>query len=224
TVADATQRNIDMLQAAADLDLFVSGSTLNARVINQGGHKLPTGYGEGRRMWLHVTFYDVGDAVVSEHGQYDTVSATLTTGNTTVFEVEQGLDADMSAATGIPAGPSFHFVLNNTVVKDNRIPPRGYNSGPFEDVQAEPVGVTYAEEHYWSDTPFSIPVGAVRVEVELFHQTTSKEYIEFLRDENTTNTRGTEAYNLWDSFGKSAPVLMASLDRQLAGGRANSST
>ncbi|MFT5049697.1 MAG: hypothetical protein ACI8QZ_001090 [Chlamydiales bacterium] len=218
TVADATQRNIDMLQAAADLDLFLDGGTLNARVVNQTGHKLPTGYGEGRRMWLHVTFFDGGDVVLSEHGQYDAPTATLTTGNTSVFEIEQGLDANMSAATGIPAGPSFHFVLNNTIVKDNRIPPRGYNSGPFEDAQAQPVGVTYAEEHYWSDTPYPVPMGAVRVEVELFHQTTTKEYIEFLRDENTTNSRGLEAYNLWTAFGKSAPVLMASLDRQLASG------
>jgi len=218
TVADSIQRNIDMLQAAADLDLFITGSSLIARVVNQTGHKLPTGYGEGRRMWLHVTFFDAGDVVIGEHGQYDGATATLTTGNTTVFEVEQGLDANMAAATGIPAGPSFHFVLNNEVVSDNRIPPRGFNFGPFEDVQAEPVGVTYEEEHYWSDSSFPIPLGTARVEVELFHQTTTKEYIEFLRDENTTNSAGIDAYNLWTAFGKSAPVLMASDNRLLAPG------
>ena len=46
--------------------------------------------------------------------------------------------------------------------------------------------------------------------MNLLHQTTTKEYIEFLRDENTTNSRGQEAYDLWEMFGKSKPVVMAS--------------
>jgi len=48
------------------------------------------------------------------------------------------------------------------------------------------------------------------IEVPLLHQTTTKEYIEFLRDENTTNGAGQVAWRVWDQLGKSAPVEMAS--------------
>ena len=52
--------------------------------------------------------------------------------------------------------------------------------------------------------------------MRLFHQTTSKEYIEFLRDENVTDTKGQEAYQLWEMFGKSAPVEMGMVDLELS--------
>ena len=44
----------------------------------------------------------------------------------------------------------------------------------------------------------------------VYYQTTSKEYIEFLRDANVTNTTGIDAYNAWVNSGKSAPVAMDS--------------
>ena len=44
--------------------------------------------------------------------------------------------------------------------------------------------------------------------MSLFHQTTTREYIEFLRDENTTNDAGQVAYDLWAGLGKSEPVPM----------------
>jgi len=53
-----------------------------------------------------------------------------------------------------------------------------------------------------------VPAGARRAEVRLMHQTTTKEYIEFLRDANTTNTAGQTAYDLWVQFGRSPPVEM----------------
>ncbi|MHC5185119.1 MAG: multiheme c-type cytochrome, partial [Planctomycetota bacterium] len=47
-----------MLQNAADLEASQIGEELNVKVTNRTGHKLPTGYPEGRRMWLNVEFYD----------------------------------------------------------------------------------------------------------------------------------------------------------------------
>ncbi|MCH2106993.1 MAG: hypothetical protein MK291_10160, partial [Planctomycetes bacterium] len=66
----------------------------------------------------------------------------------------------------------------------------------------------YPEHHYWHDTPFTVPAGAESAVVSLYHQTTSREYIEFLRDENTTNNAGQIAYDQWVLHGKSEPVLM----------------
>ena len=215
-VEDAIARNHEMLGLSADLEAFVRSDggvdELVVRVINRTGHKLPTGYGEGRRFWINARFYDLNEQLLVEHGHYDATTAELTTADTRVYESVQGLDSYMAGETGLPEGESFHFVLNNTVLKDNRIPPRGYNRQQFELNQAGPRAHEYAEEQYWDDTVFSIPEGAARVAVELFHQTTSREYIEFLRDENHTNTKGQEAYDLWEQFGKSAPVTMATTE------------
>jgi hypothetical protein len=47
------------------------------------------------------------------------------------------------------------------------------------------------------------------VHARLYYQATSREYVEFLRDENTTNTIGQELYDAWVDHGRSTPVLMA---------------
>ena len=197
-----------MLQDASDMELTLDGNTINVRVINQSGHKLPTGYPEGRRMWLNVQYYDHSGDLVLERGAYDPNSAVLTTADTVVYEGKLGVDAAVSAATGIPLGESFHFAVNNEWIKDNRIPPRGFSNANFAAVQAAPVGATYADGQYWADAGFAVVPGAVRADVRLYFQTTSKEYIEFLRDENTTNTAGQIAYDQWALTGKSAPVEM----------------
>ncbi|MEL6430603.1 MAG: multiheme c-type cytochrome [Planctomycetota bacterium] len=216
SVDDAITRNETMLQSAADLEAIVDQGDLRVRVTNQTGHKLPTGYGEGRRIWIDVRYFDAADALVDVRGGYDSVNAVLDTATTEVIEIEHGLDATMSAATGVPAGKSFHFLLNNETLKDNRIPARGFRRDVYEAIGAEVVAAPYVDAQYWLERRFDVPAGAVRAEVRLYHQTTSKEYIEFLRDENTSDARGTEAYQLWNMFGKSAPVEMNSIDVDLA--------
>ncbi len=215
SVTDSIARNESMLVRASDLETYVDGDTLTVRIINFSGHKLPTGYGEGRRMWINVRFFDETDALVAERGAYDVTSAGLTTADTKVYEVKHGLDAEMANSTGLPIGESFHFALNNEVLLDNRIPPLGFINTNFESIQAEPVGYAYADGQNWDDTDYTIPPTAVSVEVAVYHQTTSKEYIEFLRDTNTTNTAGDLAYDMWEMFGKSAPVEMDFVSRDL---------
>lgn len=207
SVAAAHARNLYLHQNAADLESAVVGTNLVVRVVNQTGHKLPSGYSEGRRMWINVKFYNASNVLVGERGAYNTATATLTTGDTKVYEQELGVDAAQAAQTGLPTGPTFHFVLNNKVFKDNRIPPRGFTNAGFQSIQSGPVAATFAEEQYWDDTNFVIPPTATRAEVALYHQTTSRQYAEFLRDTNTTNGAGLLAYNEWVSNGKSAPVL-----------------
>jgi hypothetical protein len=160
-------------------------------------------------MWIHTQLYDDTLAMISEQGRYDGLSAELTTSNTKVYEAVLGVDAVVAALTGIPAGKSFHFALNNVMVKDNRIPPRGFTNAAFRMVQAAPVGATYQDGQYWDDTRVRLVNGAVSATVNLQYQTSSREYIEFLRSENQTNTAGEELYVQWQLTGMSAPVLMA---------------
>lgn len=205
---DSRARARYMLEHASTLELAQTACGLRVRIVNETGHKLPTGYPEGRRMWIEVTFYDDALAAVYEHGAYDDPSGELTSSDTKVYEVELGVDAAVAGATGVPEGPSFHFALNNVVYKDNRIPPRGFTNAAFEAIQAAPVGAAYADGQYWDDTTFAVPLGATRGVVRLYYQTASKEYITFLRDENVTDDFGEVLYEQWELTGKSPPVLM----------------
>jgi len=98
--------------------------------------------------------------------------------------------------------------LNNMVVKDNRIPPRGFMNANFDAIQSPPVDYTYEDGAYSDITEYYLPENTHKINVKLLYQTTSKEYVEFLRDENTTDTAGQELYNLWSTNGKSTPVIM----------------
>lgn len=205
---DSKDRALYMLQHAATLEAYVEPCGVRVRVVNETGHKLPTGYPEGRRMWIQVEWSAADLTPVAVRGRYNPATADLTTSDTTVFESRLGLDEAVATLTGKPSGPSFHFALTNKVFKDNRIPPRGFTNAAFAAVQAAPVGEVYADGQYWHDTTFFIPPGATTAVISLFYQTSSKEYITFLRDENNTNDTGDVLYEQWELTGKSPPVLM----------------
>jgi hypothetical protein len=99
---------------------------------------------------------------------------------------------------------SFHFALATGRYKDNRIPPKGFdiaNAGirlaeaVWHGVSDDGVGGVvdyYTTDEYaggyddvdLADYPLvAFPENADYVEVNLYYQTTSREYIEFLRDE-----------------------------------------
>ncbi|MEQ8770092.1 MAG: GC-type dockerin domain-anchored protein [Phycisphaerales bacterium] len=208
SVAASVARAVAMLEAASDLDVRQEGPDLIARVTNMTGHKLPSGYPEGRRIWVNVEFYDANAQPIAEFGAYDDATATLDTESTVVYETKIGVDAAVSAATGIPEGPGFHFAVNNVVYKDNRIPPMGFTNTGFQAVQAAPVAHTYADGQHWDESSYPIPPDAVSAEVRVYYQLASREYIEFLRDANVTNDAGQVLYDQWIATGKSAPVEM----------------
>src|SRR5262249_25763075 len=153
-------RTLYMLQNAADLDVGLAGSSLNVRITNQTGHKLPTGFAEGRRMWINVRFLDGAGGLIAERGAYDAATANLATSDTKVYEAQTGPDPTVASMAGLPAGLGFHFAVNNQRLKDNRIPPRGFTNAGFASVLAAPVGASYADGQYWDDTSFAIPAGA----------------------------------------------------------------
>ena len=210
SVADSSARAVVMLEAASDLELRQEGSQLIARVINQGGHKLPSGYPEGRRIWVNVEFKDSGDQTILEHGHYDDTTAILTYADTKVYEAKLGLDAYMSGITGVPEGPSFHFAIANKFFKDNRIPPRGFTNAAFTAIGSPPVAYSYPDGQYWDDTSYSIPPGATSAQVEVYYQLVSKEYADFLVNENVTDNTGVDFYSQYILLGRSAPIEMDS--------------
>ena len=219
-------RTMQMLQEqSASLDLTpptsaVQGDTalVDLRVINLSGHKLPTGYPEGRRMWLNVVATDALGVPFFESGAYDAADALLTLDDQIrVYETKHGVHGD---------GPGFHLVLNDRIFSDTRIPPRGFRP----DLETQPIGRTFALQPdstlaHWDDVQYRIAIpeqvqGPIRVAATLRYQTASRDYIEFLRDENVSGPdpkdrnypnapdRGQKMHDLWTQYGKSAPVDM----------------
>jgi hypothetical protein len=261
------------LQMAADLDVIGN----SVRITNLTGHKLITGYPEGRRMWLNVKWYDGNGARVREDGTYgplvDAQNSPVTvtnpaTGlpvqvesildlhdpNTKIYEAHYGMtqewanvllalhpptlalsyDRETGAADftlgDLAALPNpddyhetFHFALNNAVVKDNRIPPYGMsydvawkrNALPVPDSQyGNPgAGGTY---DYHDTVDLSPPDTATYAEITLYYQGTSWEYIQFLylanngTDPNQGGNAflGEEGVNMLDAWLNAEPKMV----------------
>jgi hypothetical protein len=153
--------------------------------------------------------------LIAESGAYDPLTGVLTHDeDVKIYEVEPALDEDLFPGQG---GPSFHFVLNSTVEKDNRIPPRGFTNAAFADFGGSPVHYSYEDGQYWDDTEYDVPIGATSAQVTLYYQSTSKEFIEFLRDENNAldGGMGQVMYDLWNDNGKCPPEMMQQVQMDL---------
>lgn len=207
---EGIEKAISMLQRAATLELDQGCGALHVRVINESGHKIPTGHIEGRRIWVNVKFFDSMDQLVRENGHYDYDQAELDEASTDVYEMHVGLSEDAASATGYPPGVTTHMALADTIEKDTRIPPRGFNNATYAAAGAPAVGVVYADDQYWDDTEFWIPQGAARAEVTVNYQTVTRHYIEALRDNNHSNQWGDILYNLWLATDKAPPIPMTS--------------
>lgn len=251
-----------MLASSAQVDATITSYTaptasvagsigVRVKVTNLSGHKLPTGYGEGRRMWLNVKAVSASNVVVAESAAYDTATAVLTIDSQAkIYETLQGIWTPGSPGECKieEAGKKlFHFVLNNCIRKDNRIPPLGFrpkNAADPNGDEMRPVGYSYPETSSGSGTlvnydttdyTFTLPAGTtrpVRIDAKLNFQISSKDYIEFLRDqaiaapaipaENTmcadgpgrpfdigpqSLSRGEYMFQLWSNpaYGKSPP-------------------
>jgi len=214
-------RAVALLQKAALLDVTMesAGDSFRAEVTvtNRSGHKLPTGYPEGRRMWINVVARDAGGAVVYESGGYDPGTGVLEHDpDATIYEAELGISPALGGVLGQNGGPSFHFTLNDTIYRDNRIPPLGFTNAAFAVFGGVPVdpehggpGPRYADGQNWDVASYGLPASARSVVATLYYQTISKEFIDFLRDENSTNTAGQLLFDVWSANGRAAPVAMA---------------
>jgi hypothetical protein len=202
-----TLRPTGTLILSPTLMLSVTHQVATVRVTNESGHKLPTGYPEGRRMWINLRAYDSEGSLIYESGAYEGTSGSLTQdADARIYEVKQGITPQLAGLLRQQPGESFHFVLNNTVVKDNRIPPRGYTQASFDRPGLRPVGASYADGQHWDETTYLLPPGTTRALVTLYYQTASREYVDFLRAGGGID--GHTLGELWEGS-KSPPVAMA---------------
>jgi|CXWL01.1.fsa_nt_gi hypothetical protein len=195
---------------AAQLQLTVpatgqtgDSATVMVKVTNMTGHKLPTGYADGRRVVVQLL---VDGQVLS--GAFTAGGSLTPDSQLRVYEAVHG-------KAGV--GAEEHLALHDMIVKDSRIPPAGFQVTP----QTRPVGVTWFEEvdGGWRDydlAQFTIPLaqkadGAmVNVTARLLIQTTTPEYVNFLVEENHTDDAGRTLKGIYDSIGGSPPIEMVS--------------
>ena len=201
-LAGADRARQQLLLAATIKNLTYDPATgdLSFQVQNNTGHKLISGFPEGRRLFVNIKAYS-GGALIYEVNPYDEMVGTLRglpnspnspglqANETYVDELVYEMHPS-STLTG--EDETFHFALATDRYKDNRIPPKGFdiaNAGARLSVPvwhgAEDPGYYTAAEYAggYDAVSLTIPAGADSVEVNLYYQTTSREYIEFLRDE-----------------------------------------
>jgi hypothetical protein len=171
----------------------------DVKVTNLSGHKLPTGYAEGRQMWLHVWAVDESGRKIYEDGALDGLGQLVTTAATKVYRQTSRaasfsfLDEDGNGTVDLHEG-EFHFVGLDTIESDNRIPPRGYNKPAYQADGAFIIPENlYQPGQNWDVTryTFTLPAGTrgnVTFFAELLYQTYNREYMEFLRDHDTEKT------------------------------------
>jgi hypothetical protein len=116
---------------------------------------------------------------------------------------------------------TFHFVLNNTVVTDNRIPPYGFDYEEARVRNALPVpadqygGTPGGTYNYWDEITLVPPGNATYATIDLLYQPTSWEYIQFLYLANNGQNaflaqEGDNLLDAWLSTGMAEPYVMAS--------------
>jgi hypothetical protein len=186
-----TQTTIDktlgteMLKRAAQLDIAVVNGQLEVKITNNTGHKLPTGYAEGRRMWVEIYQLRGATPVFTSGLMAGVVGPLIDDPYLKKYEIKLGLTDAHAQNIGRPeiAGEGFHFILNNEVVVDSRIPPRGFTNAAFAARDMQPVGVSYADGQYWDTTYYPIHPEADQISVRLMYQTATLEYLDFLASE-----------------------------------------
>ena len=105
------------------------------------------------------------------------------------------------------------MIKNDTIIKDNRIPPEGFNNAAFKEHLSQPIGATYADGQYWDEFVLELPKGSKKIVARLMYESTSWEYLKFLAEENKTDDWGKRIYDAWTKTDKCQPIVIAEIEK-----------
>ena len=129
--------------------------------------------------------------------------------------------AVFEAVQGRADGGLDHLALHDTIFKDTRIPPLGFQPGPDTEAVGSPymtgsdggvLGVAEWTYRVRFPAPSATDAG-VLISARLFHQVTTAEYVEALAAANLTDGNGDKLRAIWEQTGRAAPVEMARSER-----------
>lgn len=216
---DSIERLDEFVQTAASLEIVAPETVdvsagidgLEVTVTNETGHKLPSGYSEGRIMWVEVVGR-YGDEVVFSSGAWDQEAGTI--------EGDDQLRSYEGVADQLASGETFHLLLNDHWVVDNRIPPRGLTA----NLATDPVTDRYAMQgdgtwEHWDthsyafagrndvvDTSPNEDNDELELSVRVLYLINTPSYIDFLEAQSTA---GAEVAAMFDQAGGAVPVVLA---------------
>lgn len=199
------------LQGPAEVDLAEGLEGIEVTVTNNTGHKLPTGYSEGRVMWLELVAEYDGQVVYSS-GAWDQATGMQEDPQLRTYEAVGERWSD---------GTTLHLLLNDHWDHDTRIPPLGLQA----DLETDPVGDRYTplpdgtwpnyDQHAYAfpaaskvadATPQDAGDDVLLVTVRLRYLINSPEYIDFLATE--AGEAGLHVATLFDLAGGAPPLTI----------------
>lgn len=185
---------------------------LNVRLTNLTGHKLPTGYPEGRRVYLEVTLSLDGHTSQIVSGEWNQETGdVIRDPQLRAYETEHG-----RVENGV--GRREHsLILMNQIITDTRIPPRGFDPSPGREDML-PQGRDYGDGppyRHWDDHTYMIEPPSVfvtttgTVTVRAMYQSTDGEVIRYLLDRTAGSPEAAELEMVWEALAHAPPQQMA---------------
>jgi hypothetical protein len=211
----------NMLTQSVAITPTINGGTLDIDVTCLAGHKCPTGYEEGRAWMLQVEQLDSNGQRIACSGCWDEVNHTISGYGTsptapaydpelTEFAVHFGVTGTHALQLGMTPGPTFNLALNNTVIRDTRIPPCGWDAAAYQALGLAPT-VPYAPGSCTATVHYTILPGAQQIVVRVLHWSHTTPYLEFLRE--VGGASGQTVWNAWQaslSAGQGRPFVITS--------------
>jgi hypothetical protein len=171
----SASRSEQLLASAARLQLRRDGADLAIDIINQTGHKLPTGY-PSRRMWLAVVITDQSGTTIFSSGQHhdgkiigvDDIAHKTSVTPDVARLLSNSTPLIFEAVPVDAAGAVTH--LQTAVArfgKDNRIIPKGWTS---DNAELAPIGMAQTIRDGAAQVRLTLPLQAFRIQAQLLFQ------------------------------------------------------
>jgi len=199
TTLSFAEKNLKDLSLHLYLDAFRENDslTVNVKIQNITGHKLPTGI-PLRRMWIHLKAEDQNNNTVFESGSWDNDGKII--GMDLPYErhyssinLEDEVQIYEAVPVDINGNVTYTLLKASTFIKDNRIPPIGFKTSHnsydttaiFGNALSDPdFNRANGYEGTGTDiTKYRIPVigiTQVNIAVEICYQTLKPEVAEYL--------------------------------------------
>jgi len=186
---------------------------IKVRVQNNTGHKFPTGYVDGRRAWVAVEIIDKAGVSHPLAGTYDPATGTIAAEPPT--HVYRAVHGRWDGAQGVP---EHSMVKQNMLLSDTRIPPEGMvpsvKTFVSDEIDYHDGDGTY---RHWDELTFSLSApdgitGVAALSARVYFQSITREYVEFLKNENVTSSAGDALAAIYDATDQGPPMLVAKAD------------
>lgn len=193
----------------------VGGDTVpfGVRLTNLTGHKLPSGYPEGRRVYLEIEL-SLGNTKSTISGAWDPATGKLISDpQLRTYETEHG-----RVENGV--GQRIRHLLEmNQIISDTRIPPEGFNpSAPDMAPSGRDYGLTAPYKNY-DEVTYQVPIPDVArtttgtITVRAHYMITDGNVVEFLvENAGPTSVEAQKLTQAWEALDKLPPRVMAEVN------------